>query len=56
MRFILILLLFYVAYKFLKPLLRKPASKPYVQGEKAESSAAPKSSENIEDAEFEEIN
>jgi hypothetical protein len=55
MRFLLILFLIYIAYKFLKPLLRKPTANPHVQGKEVHTSTTEKAAKNIEDAEFEEI-
>ncbi len=55
MRFLLILFLTYVAYKFLKPLLHKPTPNPHVQGKETDTSGSVIPDKNIEDAEFEEI-
>ncbi len=55
MRFLLILLLAYIVYKYLKPLLRKPVPNPHVRGKETKSTGAETPPKHIEDAEFEEI-
>lgn len=55
MRYLLLFILAYLVYRYVKPLLQKPPENPHVKGNSPTGSVDTKKSGNIEDAEFEEL-
>lgn len=55
MRYILLFLLAYLVYRFIRPMLKKPVENPHVKGKSETDSVSINKRGNIEDAEFEEL-
>ena len=55
MRYLLLFLLAYLIYRYMKPLLQKKPENPHVKGGDRKKSINSDKSRNIEDADFEEI-
>lgn len=55
MRYLILFLIAYLIYRYLKPMLRKPVENPHVKGKTETNPTDNHKRGNIEDAEFEEL-
>lgn len=55
MRYLLLFLLAWLIYRYLKPMLQKPQQDPFVKGNQSSDSNGHLKNRNIEDADFEEL-